>query len=731
MSNLLMKAFALCTVSICLFGLVGCGSDSNTSATGGGVPGGNAILTGGGLGGENGGSGGAGNYIELYNSNGTGGNIVVSAAGQADANFSPSSFPPYYGTNPLTINANMTIAQETLTEPSTGTVYLGSDNSIYISDGDGILGPVDADELPVTGVLINAGSTVTFGVLTVANLNIDVVNDFVNYGTITSANQSIADRGDLSFNVGSFQNFGTIALNATDEAQNGGTLTIYGRIPGIAGGSILNHGVINTYGGDATDANAGGGGSVTLYGDHFVENTASINSYGGSSSGTSGIGGTGGNVYLETDLGDTRNSATLNTYGGDGITGGGGGGYVSMYIDYTGDCVNSGVLNTYGGSTATGIGGSGGDVEYDTWQGGIRHDAAINARGGSATDVTGSGGNGGYTYFGSWSGSSNEPTPGYYSPIKDTEISGNIDLRGGNAVATGSGNGGNGGYFYVYVDGSYLPLAQEMRLLGYQTLNTQGGHGNYGGNAGYVYGWQEYANDYDQYFSSGGYRFDGVDIDTRGGNVVANATTTPAAGGDGGSVEFDMNLYTYSTASTVPFAPPKFYLNGSINTSGGNNLNQTVSTGNAGFVYIYAKAGVTVNGDITARGGDDLGTVSGYGGAGNSVSLMADYADVTIDGHIDMSGGNGALFGGSAGWTSDPVAATSQGNVKVGNIIADGGDADPALSGSVGGNAQDFWLFAPQGPSAVSFGTLSAKGGVGETVGINGVITAGSYQVAP
>ena len=81
--------------------------------------------------------------------------------------------------------------------------------------------------------------------------------------------------------------------------------------------------------------------------------------------------------------------------------------------------------------------------------------------------------------------------------------------------------------------------------------------------------------------------------------------------------------------------------------------------------------------------------------------------------------------------TTDPTLATSQGIVSAGNITADGGDADPTVGGSIGGDAGDFWLFAPQGPASVSYAILSAKGGAGETEGADGEIIAGGYTIAP
>jgi hypothetical protein len=686
------------------------------------------INTMGGLGGSDGGSGGNGDSIDIEMSYGTGGDIVVSASGSADASFAPSEFTPYYGTNPLTISADVAIEYTPAAEPAVDTLYIDTDDNLYISDGDTILGSADADELAVTGVKINEGITVTFGVAGDANVTLNLENDFVNYGTVTTADQDATNRGDLGLYVGSFLNMGTIALNGTLDGQNGGDFDV-----DADEALFINKGTINTYGADNEDADAGDGGYLYIYGEHFTENTGPIATYGGVASGTGGIGGDGGYVYFEADYyGDARNSAEINAYGGDGVTGGGNGGYFYLYIEYTGDCVNSGTLNLWGGDTESGTAGSGGYTYYETWQGGIRHNADINAWGGSATEATGDGGNGGYFYIGSWCGSSYEPTPGEYTPIKDTEISGDIDLHGGHALATGTGSGGDGGYFYLEMEGDDFPLAQRAKLLGYKLFDTRGGDGNDPGDGGYIYFWQGYSYDYDNYYSQGGFDVQHVNFDTRGGNVVADATTTPAYGGDGGYVELDMDTYSYVNVGIVPFDLPDCSFVGDINTSGGESLESDLTgSGVGGYVWIYAKAGIDFTGNITATGGDDQGTTTGYGGAGDYVSLMADYGDIVMNGDIDMSGGYGAEHGGDAGTTGDPTLATSQGVVSAGNITADGGDADPDLAGSIGGNAGDFWLFAPQGPASVSYAILSAKGGAGETEGADGEIIAGGYTIAP
>jgi hypothetical protein len=709
----------------------GCADDEggNPAATGTAPITGSATLnTGGGLGGSNGGSGGDGDYIEFYIEYGTGGDVVVTAAGSADASFTPSNITPSYGTNPLTFSANATVEYTPAAEPAIGTAYIAADNYLYVSDGDGTLGNVDADELPVTGMRVTAAATLTFGVAGDANVTLYLDNDFVNDGTVTTADHAATDRGNLDLYPATFLNRGTIALNATAAGQNGGNFYV-----DASEASYINQGPIETYGGDADGSDAGDGGDVTAYGEHYLENTGQINSYGGRATGGAGMGGDGGDVYLEADYwGDARNSATINSNGGDGVTGGGAGGYFYLYIEYTGDCINSGTANTWGGNTETGTGGDGGYVYFETWQGGVRNNADINANGGSATDAAGDAGDGGYFYAAAWSGTSDEPTPGYYTPTKDIEISGNIDLRGGNALASGSGSGGDGGYFYVEIDGDYWPLGQQIRLLGYNLLDTRGGDGNFGGDGGYVYAWQEYAYDEDNYYSPGGYYIDGTDIDTRGGNVVAGSSTTPAYGGNGGYVEFDMTLYTYVNATIVESDPMRLYMRGDINTSGGANLEgMFAGNSNAGYVEIYAKQGVEIDGSITARGGSDAGVTVGAGGDGGYVSLMADFGDVSVSGTIDMSGGDAALGGGDAGYTSDPTLATSQGDVSSGDIFAEGGNADALLAGSMGGDGQDFWLFSPYGPTSVGHGDLSALGGDGETIGSDGVVIAGGHIIEP
>ena len=305
------------------------------------------------------------------------------------------------------------------------------------------------------------------------------------------------------------------------------------------------------------------------------------------------------------------------------------------------------------------------------------------------------------------------------TPAGDVLFSGNVDTSGGLAVtdAGATGNGGSGGDFEIEGDYDYYPLGQQIALLGYSGIDTSGGDGNYGGSGGDVGVYNEYGYTYTESYTPGGNITNEVDIDATGGSVVAAATTTPANGGDGG----DVNMYTEYYYGMFDPDIDKVVNSGNINTSGGDSLESTTSwTGYAGCVWFWGYNGVSNSGNITAMGGDDLGTdggTTGYGNRGDDIEFYAELGPVSNSGNLTSDGGDGEYRGGDA----DVIELFGPEVSNSGAFAANGGDADPLLALSEGGDGEDVELFAPDGMQGITqTGTVTNDGGTGETPGSDG-----------
>jgi hypothetical protein len=164
----------------------------------------------------------------------------------------------------------------------------------------------------------------------------------------------------------------------------------------------------------------------------------------------------------------------------------------------------------------------------------------------------------------------------------------------------------------------------------------------------------------------------------------------------------------------------KVFNSGNIDTSSGGSLESDFSMGSAGYVWIWGYNGVTNSGNITARGGDDLGTDgsdTGVGNDGNDLQLYAELGPVSNSGDLGTDGGDGEYTGGYAYAIElfGPEVSNS------GALTANGGDADPSLAFSEGGVGGYVELFSPNGMQGISqTGTVSNDGGTGETPGPDG-----------
>jgi len=711
------KCVALLVVLLFAFFLNGCGDDGAgvAPAPPGPVPGAFTLNTSGADGGPAGGSGGSGGDVDIGMYYGSMGPIQVLGTGAADASFTPTASTPNLGDNPGVATEDITIEvldpADPADEPADGTPYMvASTSNLFIWNITGTeVWATQVGRTTVTGISVAAGTTVTLELNYTTYARVDLSNDMDNDGTITTVDVDATQRGGLRSYLASYHGNGTIDTSGTLDGQSGGNVDIY---PSY---SIFNHGTINTSGYGSILGAAGDGGDVYVYPDYAVENTGDITADGGAASGAAGtFGGNAGYIDLEADY-IVYNSGDLSSRGGDGVTGGGNGDSVHLYVDYAGDLLNSGDLVTSGGAaTVTGNGGSGDDIDITVYAGSFINNASLTTTGGDTADPLSNGGSGGDIYIYLYYESIYE-----YTPAGDALFSGNVDTSGGLAVTdpAATGNGGSGGYFYIEGDYDYYPLGQQIALLGYLGIDTSGGDGNYGGSGGDFDLYSDYGETDTGVYTPGGSIINEVDVNATGGSVVATASTTPANGGDGGSVTIETDYYYGMFDPDID----KVANSGDINTSGGDSLESTTSSaGDAGSVWFWGYNGVSNSGNIAAMGGDDLGTdggITGYGNHGDDIEFYAELGPVSNSGNLITDGGDGEYAGGDADYIEliGPEVSNS------GALAANGGDADPLLALSVGGDGDDVELFCPSGMQAITqTGTVTNVGGDGETPGSDG-----------
>jgi len=680
-----------------------------------GVEGVYSLNVSGGLGGADGGSGGNGSGIRFYKTAGTG-DVEVLASGAVDASFTTITPDTNLGSNPLniTMNINIDVFAE---EPVAGTPYLVEGSGVLrVSDGNTTLG----DEDPVTGISVTSGVTLTFGLnyTDTDHAQISLDNDMSNFGVITTVDIDDLHRGNLRIYPASYvgQSGSRIDTAGMLDGQQGGYVLI------SADYSVYNHGAISTSGSNSADDEAAAGGSVELYADYLVQNTGDIDSSGGDS--TSDAAGSGGNINLETELGNVYNSGNLMNRGGNGESGGNGG-QINFSAYAGGDMLNSGDINTQGGTGSEDDGGNGGSINIQAYGRELINSGNILAMGGDTTGDGSDGGDGGeldiYAEYGPIDRSVS--TGGLF-------VSANIDLSGGDAVATGFGDGGEGGSIDAQVYGSNYPSEARLVFLGYTDIGASGGDGNFGGSAGDVTIFNDKVLANAGVYVPAGNVANEADITARGGNVVVVAEvmeTTPADGGSGGNFYLETeNEYGYINPDL------EMVINkGDVDVSGGNSLESEVDdSGHSGSIWFWGYNGITNTGNITANGGADLGTdgdMTGYGNYASAVKMFAELGLVSNSGNITNNGGAGEYRGGRSNGFKLYGATVSNSGV----INSNGGDADVGLEDSMGGSGGWVEFFSPDGVAEVTHsGSVSHAAGTGGTIDDGGAFIRGGMCVS-
>lgn len=619
---------------------------------------------------------------------------------------------------------------------------------IYKSSGADIAG-----DTVVTGLSVAEGVTLTLG----NNMGCDAAaafsNGIDNSGTITKvidlgsegcqlalgANKYLASGSIVNAGSEDFEDGGDVLITTATGINNSGPINasgfdedndVNGDEPGgdggsiylAAGGYILNSGTLHGSGGDGKGA-GGDGGYVNMYG-AYTESTGDIDISGGNNVSDPlallfGNGGDGGEVGLGADY-VTNNTANIDTHGGDGSNGGQGGS-INMSNDLLGEVKNAGNLVMHGGTGVEGSGGSGGQLYMMAYGGNVLNSGNLNSAGGNSTDATSSGGQGGQVQFNSYSGDGDEPAG-------DIVISGDINSSGGSAVADGSGNGGSAGSIYasVYQSESEDTFKQRVSLLGYASIDANGGDGAsagsaYGsGSSTSVYIHADGAENYLSKWHAGSVAND-VPINARGGNGTTADPEVPVAnyGGIGGGVNISA-----STSDAVKALNVRATNTADIDVSGGNAVgDESIASdgGEGGFFRLSAYAGATNSGAVNGSGGN--GGFSG-GDAGNSVDIYAVSGAVNNSGAVDNSGGDGGVDGGHGG----DVELFGASSVNSADVNVNGGNATSTdeLVDTTGGDGGYVGILAlGLNAKTTNTGTVTYSFGTGDTNGEEGCLQVG------
>ncbi|HEY9050127.1 MAG TPA: hypothetical protein VIQ03_01205 [Gammaproteobacteria bacterium] len=612
-------------------------------------------------------------------------------------------------------------------------------SNIYITDGTNATGDAIA-----SGLSVAAGATLTLSDNSSCNSVLYVNQDIDNKGTIKPVNNNCTlsvRTGNIYFGTGELTSGGTsdqidggsLSLYANQGINNSGSINANGyssadadggdggEVMLDANGYIINSGQISSAGGDGLNA-GGNAGSVYVWGSPaYTENRGTMDISGGNSTGVGADqdnGGDGGELYLNADV--VLNNASIgiiSANGGNG-TSGGRGGNVNFYTsDDIGALVNAGNITVNGGDGTTASGGNAGSIYFETDGGAdIKNSANLTAKGGTTADESSNGGQGGnleiYADYGSYG-------PG------NIEVSGGLNVNGGNAMGTGSGQGGNGGQVEIYNDVSNNFSDQRIALLGYDLIEANGGDGAEGGNANWRNAVEIYTSN--AYNSNNGEDYSGpifneVPINALGGNTTVSGSSF-GQGGNGGEVEI------YTTSYNIVNLGVTLTNSATINVSGGtgyDGANDGVGGGHGGDIYLGGKHGVDNSANLLANAGEGGTEASG----GGYVEIWTESGTVTNSGAISANGAVATYSGGYGGeiyMNGDALTNSASLSVTGGNAT-DATESYGGDGGYINLSTNTFLNLNNSGSLAYSFGTGVTQNG-DEGCAVTNFITAGNCNI--
>lgn len=484
--------------------------------------------------------------------------------------------------------------------------------------------------------------------------------------------------GSAASTTGNGGHGGSINLYANHRVENTGDLTSNGGngAAGYAGGwggdvdlvsafgSLYNSGDVTARGGSGSDG--GEGGAVNFSADELgdMRNTGAVDNRGGAGSGSDG--GNGGSVNMNANGGALYTSGGIMSGGGNaggatGIGGNGGDIYIETNDSYineisryipAGDLMVSGDADASGGDgVGFGNGGQGGYFEVYGDPNDFPLAQRVSLLGYDSLDSSGgagfsSGGSGDYIHLYNSYGYN---TVGVYTPSGDMINEADLSTRGGNIHSADSANpayGGNGGWVEIDTDHYYGMFNPDGELVVNRgAINTSGGtsynnNGTSNGQAGYVELWG-----YNGATNSG-------DITAMGGADQADDGGTAGYGGLGNYIQ------VYAGLGPVVNS-------GNLNSSGGYG---EYHGGAADYIGVFGPE-VTNTGNLTANGGAADPTLAGsMGGDGGWVGLY------NPDGPSGVSNTGTASYSGGAGETAGNVGAFNEGGLCLGGDCTGGPD---------------------------------------------------------
>uniref|UniRef100_UPI00180B3F3B beta strand repeat-containing protein n=1 Tax=Polaromonas sp. TaxID=1869339 RepID=UPI00180B3F3B len=513
-----------------------------------------------------------------------------------------------------------------------------------------------------------------------------VVLSATNTGTLSTGNGSITANG------------GTAVAQA---GRNAGNVTLSAGVINLGTGGITASGTA----GVGTDQAGGAGGAISLTSSGAIT-AGALTASGGAGAATNGAGGAAGSITVlnnSTTLGAiVLGALTARTGAAAGTGAGGAAGSISVTNNAAGLALGTGAIDTSGNA-----GGNGGAVTLAS-QGGVTTTtistggaalAAGTRAGSNAGNITITGVNrsvGVITASGSAANGTNQTggAAGVVS-ITGTGTLNTSTITASTGAATGTGAGGAAGS---------ITLSGTTVTAG--ALTTTGASNGAGGNVSAT-------------ASTGLLNVTGA-ITTTGGTALANT-----AGRSAGTVTLTGNSVT-----TVGITANGSAGNGT-NRAGGNGAAVTV-TGSGGNVSVGAISTI----------GAIAGTGNANGGNAGSITLDASGGAplITLNGNLTATGGNGVGTGtaGSGGqvWVKDAVTQTA--NVTVNTIGGTTGGTGGAirLDGALNEDAMARTLTLTAGTGAVTLGggaptsavtTLSATGG---SIALGSVQTKGAQSYA-
>jgi len=629
-----------------------------------------------------------------------GGHVKIFSTGAADASFTlPDVAAPDLGTTPAIVSADTTVpsSDQLAADAGPDTLYTDDNGNLFFV-GD----PNDGGPYQVTGLSVAADATLTWSPTDGAN-QLTVAGPCTNAGTITISS------AELSLNLICSSFYGAAGSQLVNNGAAGDSSTDGGSSAGIAvsANAIVNQGSISANGGAGNPGGNAGNIYLGTGSDGWANqntaapmfNTGAIQANGGASA--TGAGGLGGIVELD-GAGDLYNSGDIQVNGGSGATSGGNAistVKLNAIFLYAGDgdesgegsIHNSGALSAVGGSVASTCSGdascaagSGGNISLTAGTGTLVNSGSLLAGGGASAQ--GTAGNGGSVTLAingdnlpNWNGNSTL-APG------DLVVSGSIDTSGGAGTY-----GGNAGSIDIELDLAvadvFSPVSgsgaagQEIILYGYASADVSGGASSqWGGYAGSI----AFAN---------GTQADNIgkplQINTSQAGSVVNYAALAARGGAGGSQNGGPGgtvlLTTQSTSTFLNDTFEQVINAGSIDASGGAGE----FVGGPGIIALDGIVGVVNSGALSVHGGKSFAAVIDPG-PGTVVARDATIALEAIAGPVgnsatlDVSGLPGVEFGTPA-WSISLSGTTV---TDSGDLLAAGGAAsapDDQGGGSDGG----------------------------------------------